>query len=106
MIYVSTRDDDGVSVINGATNKKFKDIELASDPDYIVVNPKTNTVYVTSNLNSTVFVINGTSNQKIQDIPAISGTKELVVNPMGNIVYVSHDYGSYGSISSYRCQNK
>jgi YVTN family beta-propeller protein len=56
-IYVSTRQNNSVSVIDGATNTVTATVGVGSDPAGVGVDPATHTVYVTNDSSDTVSVI-------------------------------------------------
>jgi YVTN family beta-propeller protein len=46
IVYVTNKDDNTVSVIDGKTNNVITDIKVGRDPSAVSVNPSTNIVYV------------------------------------------------------------
>jgi YVTN family beta-propeller protein len=82
--YFGKADANTLSVINGATDKVARTIDLSSQVFELGVNPATNTVYVGGN---SIFVINGATD-KLTHVIYASGL--LTVNPAANTVYVTN----------------
>jgi hypothetical protein len=89
MVYVTSKDSDTVSNIEGKTNKIVHNITGISRPSFIDVNPRTNTIYVASeNANANIlYVINGT-NKSVSNITLGSLPSAVAVNPATNRIYV------------------
>jgi YVTN family beta-propeller protein len=61
-VYVASRDDGTISVIDGANNTKMGNIKVGKGISDIAINEDTNTVYVANSYNGTVYVINQPNN--------------------------------------------
>jgi YVTN family beta-propeller protein len=66
-IYVSNSKSNSVSVIDGTSNKKIKDISVGIEPVHLVTD-NANKIYVSNSKSNSVSVIDGTSDKKIKDI--------------------------------------
>jgi YVTN family beta-propeller protein len=58
MIYVTNRDSNTVSVIDGKTNSVIKTVKVGVHPIDIGLNPNTGKVYIANEENDTVSIIN------------------------------------------------
>jgi YVTN family beta-propeller protein len=108
MIYVSTSDNNAISIIDGKTNKVVDTIRV-NKPSYISVNPQTNMIYAAgynfSSFSDFVSVIDGKTNTVVDDITLDQPASGISVNPETNIIYAAganyiSSYGIYsGSVS-------
>jgi YVTN family beta-propeller protein len=104
MIYVSTPDNNAISIIDGKTNKVVDDITLDLPASDISVNPQTNMIYVagynsSARSSDSVYVIDGKTNTMIDDdISVDKNIIDLSVNPQTNMIYA---VGINSSASSF-----
>ncbi len=89
-IYVSNYGGNSVSVINGVTDTKIKDITVGTNPYGVGVNPNTNKIYVANFSDDKVTVINGATDTKIKDITVGTNPYGVGVNPNTNKIYVAN----------------
>jgi YVTN family beta-propeller protein len=83
-----------VSVINGTSNTKIKDIDVGDRASHIAVDEATNTVYVVNSgygVDGSISIINGTSNTKIKDIDVFGIPGDIVIGISGRI-YVTNAF--------------
>jgi YVTN family beta-propeller protein len=67
-IYITNIASNSISVIDGTTNTKIKDITVGESPIDIGINDVDNIVYVVNQGSNSVSVIDGTTNTKVKDI--------------------------------------
>jgi YVTN family beta-propeller protein len=85
-IYVATRADNAVTVIQGLT--VVATVPVGTLPRQLALNPVTNKVYVSNFLSDTVSVIDGATDQVVATIPVGAHPFQLGVNPVTNRIYV------------------
>ena len=69
-VYVTNRNDDTVSVIDGSTHTVTATVPVGKSPDGVAVDPGTHTVYVTNQLSDgTVSVIDGSTRTVTATVP-------------------------------------
>jgi len=96
--YVPNFWTDSVLVIDQATNKIARTIEVGRGPVGVAVNAAGSRVYVTNGVSDTVSVIDGVTQTVIGSPIAVGAYPEgIVVNPSGSTVYVAN--GGNNSIS-------
>jgi YVTN family beta-propeller protein len=99
-----------VSVINGTTTNgtitnglELKDIHIPFDagpPQFIAVNPTTNTIYAISSGSNTFYALNSITNTLVKVSRVDKGPQEIAVNPTTNTIYVaSHDSSTVSVIN-------
>ncbi len=85
-IYVTNANSNGVTVIDGATNRTTR-IPMNSGNEQVVVNPVTNTIYVNFGL-PTLLAIDGTTNATTP-VNVGCGPEGLAVNTVTNTIYLA-----------------
>ncbi len=112
LIYVSSKNDENVIVIDGLTNEVADIIKVNGLPQSITVNPVTNRIYVISYPQSeklkisastqisdpfedVVNVINGSTNKVVDDFKVGFDPVEIAVNPITNLIYVNEFENMY-----------
>jgi YVTN family beta-propeller protein len=88
-IYVTNSNDNTVSVIDGITNTKIKDIPVRDEPEDISIDPNTNTAYVTNVANGTVSVIDLKNNVDVKNI-TVGNSPENIIYHYLNKIYVTN----------------
>jgi YVTN family beta-propeller protein len=63
---------------------------VGKNPEKIVSNPATNTIYVANYISNNISVINTTTNEKITDIPTANRPIDVVWNYKNNLIYVAN----------------
>ncbi len=91
-IYVSNRNGNSVSVINGATNTVSATIPLTGT-HALTVNPVTNRIYVSTWTNKTIVVLDGTDNSTITTVTLPNSAGMVTVDTVNNRFLV-HQYES------------
>lgn len=85
-VYVAQWSRRQVAVVDGATNAILAEIDVATHPTNVAVNPVTNRVYVNSE-DEEIFVIDGDTNEIIDRISV--GASYIAVNPTTNTIYAT-----------------
>src|ERR671924_954110 len=103
-IYVANYDSGTISVIagtrtngtimtgttDGRTNRVMGSIDVGSTPNFIQVNPTTNTIYVGTYGSSTISIINGATNSVMNNSIDVGGViNDIHVHPTTNTIYVA-----------------
>jgi YVTN family beta-propeller protein len=109
--YVANAASESISAISGQmpissgqknTGIGQQTIALDTRPQFIAVNPNTNTTYAASYDSSAVFVINGTTNSVMGSINVGDAdsdvASDVAVNPNTNTIYVASYDSSAGSL--------
>ncbi len=89
-IYISNPGSDSVSVINGTSNTKIKNIPVGPSPDRLAIDENINIIYVANSGSDTISIIFGKNNIKVKDIPVGKYPKDLVINKNTNTIYVAN----------------
>lgn len=87
-IYIALFMDNGVSVIDGATNQEITVIPTGINPYILAVNEKTDKIYVANSGGGGVSVIDGKTNAVIRTI-AIATPFGVGINETTNKIYVT-----------------
>ena len=87
-----------VTVIDGSTNSIVDNINASNHPNFVAVNPNTNTIYSTDLTGNQLVVIDGKTDSIITQIPVGSGPYGVDVNPITNKIYVDNEAGSTVSV--------
>ncbi|HEV7746324.1 MAG TPA: hypothetical protein VGO56_15105 [Pyrinomonadaceae bacterium] len=87
-IYVANRDDNNVTVINGADHSTAI-VAVGTRPVALAINPVTNKIYVANSGSNSVTVINGMDNS-IATVSAGIGPQALAANSVSNKIYAAN----------------
>lgn len=96
LIYVTNRNANTVSVIDGTSNTVIDTIFVGNLPTGVALNPDTNMVYVTNSGHDTVSVIDANTNTVVATLQAGLGPSNVAVNPDTNLIYVVNN-GSFNN---------
>ena len=88
-IYVSSRDNDALMVVDGPSNSKIAQIPVCDEPFGVDANSMTNKIYVACFASGVVNVINGDTNTVIKTIPVGPEPTYVGINEKTNRVYVA-----------------
>jgi YVTN family beta-propeller protein len=97
---VTNKDNNTVSVINGATGKVTATIGVGIDPYAVAVDPSTDTAYVTNENDGTVSVINGATNTVTATIGVGTLPVDVAEDPSAQTAYVANAYDNTVSVIS------
>lgn len=90
-VYVASRNNDRLMVLDGATNEVIDIIPVGDEPFGVAVNPVTNKIYVSTFEGGELYVIYGPTNRVIGVVRLGPGLTYVGVNSVTNRVYaVSH----------------
>jgi DNA-binding beta-propeller fold protein YncE len=111
MIYVSTSDNNPISIIDGKTNEVVDDITLDQPASDISVNPETNMIYAagynsSSRSSDSIYVMDGKTLTMVDDISVDKNIIDLSVNPETNMIYAVGTNSSSFSDSIYVMDGK
>ena len=84
--------DNGVAVIDGATNRLITNVPAGLAPSTLIYNPINNKIYCANLFSDDVTVIDGASNQVITTIPVGRMPYHFAHNPIENRIYVANGY--------------
>jgi YVTN family beta-propeller protein len=87
-VYVTSRDNDRLYVIDGSTFKVIDSIKVGDEPWGVAVNPETNKVYVANFRSGDMYVIDGASLAILKVLPVGQELTALKINVKLNHVYV------------------
>jgi YVTN family beta-propeller protein len=86
-IYVADKDNNDVTVINGADNTKTT-VSVGNAPVALAVNTRTNKIYVTNSASNTITMIDGTNNTPTTTPQFIATPSAIAVDEGTNKIYV------------------
>jgi YVTN family beta-propeller protein len=86
--YIANYGGDTVSVVDTATNKVVKTINVGSSPDAVLATPNGAYVYVANYWSNNVSVISTASRSVVKTVGVGQGPTSLAVTPGGGYVYV------------------
>ncbi len=89
-VYVSNRDSDTVTVIDGRSNSVIARVKVGDQPGALVFNPIGNKVYVANEGSSSVTVIDGSNNSVLRTIAVGTQPHALAWNATNNKVYCAN----------------
>jgi YVTN family beta-propeller protein len=94
-VYITSRDNDRLLVMDGATNQIVADVATGDSPFGVAVNPVTNKAYAAAFGDGTLTILDGATNQVIKRVYVGPQLTYVGVNTLTNRVYVV-SYGSNG----------
>jgi len=92
-VYVTSRSDNTVSVINASTNEVTSVISVGSTPIGLALTPDGTTLYVSNLIDGTVSVIDTATNAVIGVVKVGDIASRLGANPNGKTIYVPFSTG-------------
>ncbi|ALI35425.1 Lactonase, 7-bladed beta-propeller [Candidatus Nitrosocosmicus oleophilus] len=88
-VYVSDNTEDIISVIDGFSLQKLKDIPVSYGPRYLSLSPYNDQLFVSHQENNTITIINRTTNEVEKTIHTRNNPLQSFYNGDMNIAYVS-----------------
>jgi YVTN family beta-propeller protein len=90
LIYVTHRNLNTTSVIDGITNSVVAEIAVGTEPSSVAINPNTNMIYVTNIGSHNVSVIDGITNGVVAEIAVDRRPTSIAINPNTNMIYIAN----------------
>lgn len=92
LVYVANSGSDTVSIIDGTTDRVFKELPVREFPRAIAINLVTNKIYVANRNNASLSVIDGKTNTLSKTIDRVGSLpSDIAVDSNKNLVYVASD---------------
>ncbi len=88
-VYVTNRQSDSVSIIDGGTNQVIATVAVGAQPDAVAVDPALQRIYVANGRGATLSVLDGRSSIIVASIPVGGWPDAVVVDPSTHRLFES-----------------